>query len=248
VTSRAFNLASDCLGDYVSGSAATKQQVALSIFSLMSLESGMNFNAVSHTGPSGPGQMSGGAIIAVNQELNNIRAHLSQSENISCRKNLAAVLAKPARPYATCDQISLDENNPMRSMAYAFAYQAASRRFLDRQAFNSPIFSSVFSAELPPAQKERLMMEASAWAHNTGPAGLLNPLRAQLMDYMRNQKKISTAQDVTDFLKSLRPYLASHAHPANRSRSRITETMNYYSQIQQRMALITKEPRACLAN
>ncbi len=246
VTSRSFNLAADCLGDYVSGQENTKSQVALSVFSLMSLESGMNVNAMSNTGPGGPGQMSGGAIEAVNQELRSIREHLSRSRNNHCSQTLAKVLENPMSSSKSCDRISPNQDNPLKSMAYAFAYQGLSRRAIEKQAFSSRIFANILSEQLPVEEKERLMMEISAWSHNTGPAGILNPIRALLIKYMRTHQKIETAEDVTQFFKDLRPFLATHGHASNRGRERVTETMNYYSQIQNRMKLIAEDPRSCL--
>jgi hypothetical protein len=248
ITSKAFNLSADCLGDYVAGHEDAKGQVALSMFSLMSLESGMHVNAMSSTGPGGPGQMSGSAITAVNQELSSIQEHLAGSANPHCSNTLAKALSTPMSPTVSCDRISIHKDNPLKSMAYAFAYQAVVRRALEKQVFSSGVFRGVLSPNLPAFEKERLLMEVSAWSHNTGPAGMLNPLRGLLILYMQNSKMIESASDVDQLLKDLRLFLASHAHPANRSKSRITETMNYYKNIQSRMVSIAQEPKSCLAN
>lgn len=208
----------------------------------------MHVNATSSSGPGGPGQMSGSAIAAVNQELASLREHLAGSTNPHCSKTLAKSLSSPMSPTVSCDRIAIHKDNPLKSMAYAFAYQAITRRVLERQAFNSGIFRGVLSDSLPASERERLLMEVSAWSHNTGPAGMLNPLRGLLMFYMQNGKKVASASDVDQLLKDLRPFLASHAHPGNRSKSRITETMNYYKNIQTRMASIAQEPKSCLTN
>ncbi|MEZ0390622.1 MAG: hypothetical protein ACAH59_00300 [Pseudobdellovibrionaceae bacterium] len=255
ITSKAFNLAADCLGDYVAGSESGKGQAALSIFSFMAQESGMHVNARSSTGAGGPGQMTGGAINAVNQDMRNIKRHLENSKNPNCSQTLARALKNPLSTRgASCDRIRLDDGNPMKSMAYAFAYQAINRRVLDNVVFDEALFGKVISDELPKTQKDRLMMELSAWSHNTGPAGMTGtrsrpgPLIAQLRSYASRRAQLKTKSDVDQFMTGLKDYMRRYAHPANSSASRVRETSNYYENIQKKMKMITQEAQSCLAN
>lgn len=254
MTSKSFNLAAECLGDYVAGSSQGKAQAALSVFAFMAQESGMHVNARSNTGAGGPGQMTGGAIAEVNKDLRNIRRHLAKSNNPNCSQVLTKALETPLTTRAeACDRLSVQKDNPIKSMAYAFAYQAFIRRSLSKVVFDEDIFGSVLSPELPREQRDRLMMELSAWSHNTGPTGMTGtyrragPLIALLRHYAQNKYSVKTEEDVSQFMAGLKPFMRTHAHPANSSPGRYLETGNYYENIQKKMKLITQEPKSCLA-
>jgi hypothetical protein len=249
LTAKSFNLVADCMGDYVAGSATGKNQAALSIFAFMAQESGMHVNARSQTGAGGPGQMTGGAIEAVNKNLRNIKNHLNQNSNPLCQSVLGKVLEKPLTTQAdACDRRALNQDNPMKNIAYAFAYQEISRRILTDRLFDDSLFGRVLSEQLPAEEKDRLMMELSAWAHNTGPAGMERPLSFLLRYYVGRNIKVANRADIDKLFVDLRSFMQSHPHPANSSRGRYLETANYYANIQKRMKNISEEPRLCLAN
>lgn len=249
VTAKSFNLVADCLGDHVAGSNTGKNQAALSIFAFMAQESGMHVNARSGTGAGGPGQMTGGAVTAVNKNLTNIKNHLKNHPNSMCSTVLEKVLEKPLKPTANaCDRRSINEDNPLKNMAYTFAYQGITRKMLENTIFDEALFGRVVSSKLPAEEKDRLMMELSSWAHNTGPAGMSYPLSFLMRHYVQNKKTVSTAEDVDQLFKTLRSFMQTHAHPANRTPGRYLETANYYNNIQKKMKNITQEPRLCLAN
>lgn len=267
VTSKAFNLSADCLGDYVVGypvgsfgpfkDGATaskavegrniiisaKQQAALSIFSFMAQESGMHINAQSYRGAGGPGQMTQGAVADVNNDLKNIRTHLmSRSDNPSCAKVLLPALQKPFMAQGqSCDR--KDAKNILQSMAYTFAYQAFIRRTLEDTVFDKNVFGRLLSKELSVQEKDRFMMELSAWAHNTGAGGMTKPLAALMTRYTREGRKIKNSDEVDRFLKELSPEVYKH------SPSYASEHANYYQNIQRKMAEISPGGKAaCLAN
>ncbi len=274
ITSKAFNLVADCMGDYVvggfddnddsnnnTGSAAMnaiqarllqkKQQAALSVFAFMAQESGMHANAQSATGAGGPGQMTGPAIEAVNEDLRNIRNHLEMKNNPKCSQVLNNALKRPlSMTGAACDR--KNPENVIKSMAYAFGYQAVVRRYFEATVFghfknqrkgNGALFDNVLDENLPPAERDRMMMEISAWAHNTGPGGLKRPMVALLTRYKANRQKLRTAEDIDEFLRKMAP-LVGDANPARRR-----ETSNYYRNIQEKMKSIAPGGRnSCLAN
>ncbi len=266
-TSKAFNLVAECLGDYVVGYdtrnappfkdgvdakaversksvlRSAKQQAALSIFSFMAQESGMHINAQSGTGAGGPGQMTGPAIETVNNELGKLRAHLDQNKsNPYCSTVLKSALQKPlAKLEAACDR--KNPQNILQAMSYAFAYQGFIRRHLEDTVFERRVFGKLISTELPIEEKDRFMMEVTAWAHNTGPGGMARPLAALLTKYTREGKLLKSSQDIDQFLRELSPVVGDF-NPNRRA-----ETSNYYKKIQEQMKNISPGGRnACLAN
>ncbi|MGZ5278911.1 MAG: hypothetical protein ACXWC9_03155 [Pseudobdellovibrionaceae bacterium] len=268
VTSKSFNLVADCMGDYVvggfEGSASFlagpatadavltkrqtdlengKRQAALSVFAFMAQESGMHINAQSSTGAGGPGQMTGPAIDSVNKDLKNIRTHLqAKIHNPKCSAVLLHALEKPlVEDRAACDRKS--PQNQIKAMAYAFAYQAYIRRHLEETVFEERLFGRVVAKDLPRTERDRLMMEVSAWAHNTGEGGMARPLAALLSIYKQHGKTIKTADDIDKFLKNLAPVVSRF------NSKRPKETGNYYKNIQTKMKQITSGGRlSCLAN
>jgi len=269
VTSKSFNLVADCMGDYVvrgtveqsspllagqvtADSVMTKNQIdlengkrqaALSVFAFMAQESGMHINAQSGTGAGGPGQMTGPAIDSVNKDLKNIRAHLqAKINNPKCSSVLLHALEKPlVEDRAACDRKA--PQNQIKAMAYAFAYQAYIRRHLEETVFEERLFGRVVGAELPRTERDRLMMEVSAWAHNTGEGGMQRPLAALLSIYKQQGKTIKTADDIDKFLKNLAPVVSRF------NSKRPKETGNYYKNILTKMKQITPGGRlSCLAN
>lgn len=266
-TAKAFNLVAECLGDYVVGYdsatmppvredfeskalqtnrailAAAKQQAALSIFSFMAQESGMHINAQSGTGAGGPGQMTGPAIETVNNDLKNIRAHLQQNKsNPYCSSTLLRALDKPlSQVQAACDR--KNPENILQTFSYTFAYQRFIRRHLEDTVFEKRVFGKLVSTELSIQEKDRFMMELTAWAHNTGPGGMARPLAELLKTYSQNGQKIRNASDIDRFLIELSPVVGSF------NSSRRAETANYYNKIQEKMKSISPGGRdACLAN
>jgi hypothetical protein len=266
LTSKAFNLVADCLGDYVVGYnsrtvpptipgvsskavensqnvvRSAKQQAALSIFSFMAQESGMHINAQSGRGAGGPGQMTGDAIESVNNDLKKIRQHLDEKkDNPHCSSTLKNALARPLSTLgAACDRKRPE--NILQSMSYAFAYQAFIRRHLEQTVFEKRVFGKLISTDLPVMEKDRFMMEVTAWAHNTGPGGMSRPLAALLTRYTREGRSIRTAADIDLFLKELSP-IVGEFNPSRRG-----ETSQYYRNIQKQIENISPGGRnACLA-
>jgi hypothetical protein len=157
-------------------------------------------------------------------------------------------MSKPMTGRAgACDRISLREDNPMKNMAYTFAYQTLLRRHLSDIIFDEYAFGRILSKQLPVEQKDRLMMDLSTIAHNSGSGGLKTPLFSYLEYYRRQNFKIETKEDVDRFLLGLRPYMYMHPASANSSLRRREETSRYYEKIQNKLKTITQEPRSCLA-
>lgn len=245
---KSFNSVATCLSDYVGGRNNTKDQVTTSMFSLMSLESGLHINAVSGTGAGGPGQLTYDAITGVNSNLGAVRDHLAKSQNPLCSQTLLRVLQSPmnANRLQACDRIALSDNNPLKNMLYTFAFQASQRRYIESRFFDTKTFEGLLSTSLPASERSRLMMSLSMWSHNTGAAGLSTPLRALFVRYMRQGKAIRTAQDVSQLLVDLKTAMVNYSHPANARRT--SETSRFFQAIQDRVALITPEVKSCLAN
>lgn len=248
LVSKSFNAVANCLGDFVSGSKTTKSEASLMLFSLLSLESGLNTNAVSPTGAAGPGQMTSSAITAVNKFLPNVRDFLSQSENPQCSEVLAKVIDTPMNSSRSrsCDRISLHKENPLKNLIYTFALQSLTRKFVNEE-FERRTYANLLDSNLSSLEKERLLSSLAAWSHNTGVAGMIIPLRVLLSKYVRSGQKISTASDVTKFLKELSPVMKNHPHGDNSSSGRRRETSKFFSNVNNRMKSITSEPTSCLA-
>lgn len=209
VTANSFNAVADCLGDYVSGSAETKREAALAVFSLTTLESGLHANAMSPTGAGGIGQFTNVAIADVNSRLKNIRAQQAKSSNPVCNQVLMKVLNEPmtASSAKTCDRLALSKNNPLKNMIYTFAYQGSQRKYLEETALKSRIFSGVLSADLPASERVTLASMVTIWSHNTGPGGMKVPLTAMMTEYLQARKSVKTAADVDQFLLEIFKWL-----------------------------------------
>ncbi len=247
LTAKSFNAVANCLGDFVTGSETTKAEASLMIFALTAHESGMQNNIVSQSGAGGIGQMVGGAIDAVNTQLENVKAHLRASSNPQCSGALLKALDSPmvSRRSQLCERLSISEGNPLKNIIYTFALQSLKRKHVDG-IFEGRIFSGVLSTHLSALEKERLLMSLTAWAHNTGAGGMAVPLRVLLSRYLQAGKKIATAKDVDQFLKDLAPVMRSHPHHLNRRRT--GETSAFYRKVTARMSEITTEANSCLAN
>jgi hypothetical protein len=232
-----------------------KQQAALSVFAFMAQESGMHINAQSGTGAGGPGQMTGPAIESVNSSLRNIRAHLEAKAvlNPKCSQVLLPALKKPlVQTGAACDRKSPE--NVIKAMAYAFGYQGFVREHLETTVFGGNIYkraksrgqllySNVLGESLQTVERDRFMMEISAWAHNTGQGGMQRPVVALLQAYKTSGRKLNSGADVDRFLKELSTVVGNH----NPNRPR--ETSQYYNNIQAKMKSIAPGGRmSCLAN
>lgn len=250
VTAKSFNLVADCMADLISGSPANKSETALALFSLTSWESGLHMNAVSPTGAGGIGQFTGAAIESVNQRLKGIQEHLKKSANPLCSNTLAQVMSTPMSSTGnqSCDRIAVSKDNPLKNMAYTFAFQAAQRKMIEENVLNSSVFSDVLSKDLPSNEKERLAMSLSIWSHNTGSAGMTTPLRAQMMEYLRSKKSIKNGEDVSKFLKEMETSMAKFPNSGNATQARVLETSRFFRSIQERVSVIAKEPRSCIVN
>lgn len=245
--SKSFNLSADCFGDLHGENESAKQQSALAIFSLMAQESGMHMNVVSPSGAAGVGQLTNDAINEVNSNRASIQKKLkSISGNPNCSRILSPIFNKPMSTNKLCDRIGTSGGNPLKNIAYSFAYQNIVRSTLDRARFGSLTFKDVVSPNLDPAEEARLKSSLVAWGHNTGPGGLLRPLGYLMRHYSRTGKSIRNAKDVDQFLSQLSVYMRTHPHSAN-SRRR-AETSNYFKRIQSKVREITKEPKSCLVN
>jgi hypothetical protein len=211
----------------------------------MAQESGMHMNVISPSGAAGAGQLTNDAIIDVNQHMKGIRKNLESSNNPDCSQVLSKAFIKPMKSGGICDRIGVYQDNPLRNMAYSFAYQKIVHDSLSVAFFENAAFSDIFKS-LPAEESARLKYALVSWGHNTGPAGLKTPLAALLRDYVRKDKTVRTKADVDQFLSDLAVFNWSHPHPANSHRTR--ETSQYYSNIQTKMKKVTTEPRSCLAN
>jgi hypothetical protein len=263
VTAKSFNAVADCLGDFASGSASSKIETSLEIFSLMAHESGLHANAVSTTGAGGVGQLTQDAITEVNQFLPSIISHLNKKSDPVCSQSLSNILKTPlsGKKSQSCERIELSKDNPLKNMLYSFAYQGINRISIESKIFDSKTFENVISSQLPDSERERLITSITAWSHNTGRGVMLVPLRSQMVNYLRNKKQVSNADDVDQFLKDMKSSMSKYSYyndelnskstsesKKRKLRKRISETANYFQNIQSRMATIAQEPRSCLAN
>ncbi len=250
-TSKSFNLAADCLGDFLIAKSLSgglddrtreivKKQTSLSVFSLMAQESGMHINAVSSTGSAGPGQMTPGAIQDVNQNISRIKNHLTNSKNPSCKNTLMTDLQK-LNSGEKCERISPEKM--LSAMFYPFAYQALINEYLDKSIFSADRFKGIISDQLPVDQLTLFKTRLAAWGHNTGPNGIKVPIQNLLASYRTKGKTISNKQDIDNFFKELKPYVAR----ANRKRQK--ETSQYFGKIQDKVKIIAPTGvESCLAH
>jgi hypothetical protein len=101
----------------------------------------------------------------------------------------------------------------------------------------------VLGESLQTVERDRFMMEISAWAHNTGQGGMQRPVVALLQAYKTSGRKLNSGADVDRFLKELSTVVGNH----NPNRPR--ETSQYYNNIQAKMKSIAPGGRmSCLAN
>ncbi len=233
ITSKSFNLAADCFGSLRGYSDSSKKQMALSIFSLMAQESGMHVNVLSQTNAGGPGQFTGQAISAINGQLKNIRSQLAASSNPLCSQVLAKALETPMSATNTCDRIAVSKDNPLKNIAYTFAYQNLMASSLDSAYFKSQTFIGLVS-KLSAEQAARLKFSLAAWAHNTGPGGMQGALQRMLRESVRQGKILQSKLDVDHFLDSLKKYMPTHENKA------------FFSNIQNKVSNL--ELTSCLVN
>lgn len=253
-TAKSFNAVSDCLAGYVADSSdpEIKRVTALSIFTMINVESGFHVNALSPTGAGGPGQFTQPAIDTVNQNMQDLKEYLAKSDNPLCNNTLAKVLNHPmdGRPSKSCERINLSDNNPLRNMMYIFAYQASLRRGLNG-LFDNPAYQDVISS-LSPKLREAFLSGLMTWSHNTGPAGMETPLRHLLRASVQQKVHLSSKEDVASFMTTLAKDMRLYPHSANSSSARRRETSIYYPSISSRMMTIGRQisggVRGCFIN
>jgi hypothetical protein len=260
LTRASFEKVAQCLGDYLSESNETSptekannklglskpaEDSMLSMFELMSWESGLHTNARAKVtrnkegkiiagGSGGSGQLTQGAIDAVNKnELALMCRHLSNKGD-SC-KDLKTTLETPmkAKFSQSCDRLSLSSGNPMKNMAYAVAYQKQSRRFIRNARIKSAPFKDVF-ASLSGSDEDYLERNLAMWAHNTGDAPIQKALQAYLR--LNPNARLRTRADVDKLFKGLVEYMAPHV----KNRFNPKEPLGFYSKIQSHFKQIEK--------
>ena len=235
ITAKSFNLAADCFGSLNGNSEVSKRQLALSVFSLMAQESGMHLNVSSPTGAGGPGQLTAPAIAEVNKNLKGLKNQLSQASNPMCKQVLVSALEQQMDSKKTCDRIGIAKENPLKNIAYSFAYQNLIAKSLTAAYLDSKTYKNLTSS-LSEEESARLKFSLAGWGHNTGPGGLQSALRGLLRDYVRGNKSLHSKQDVDQLLSDLKHYMHK------------SENRFYHENIRAKLSAITKEPSSCLAN
>lgn len=259
LTRASFEKVAECLGDYLSEQKGTASDGAvnklhlsksaeesmLSMFQLMSWESGLHVNARAKVirnkagkiiagGSGGTGQLTQGAIDSVNRnELARMKTHLA-TKGASCGVLQTALEAPMKSKFSqSCDRLSLSSGNPMKNMAYAIAYQKQSRRFIRASRIDSATFKDVF-AGLDGNDRDYLERNLAMWAHNSGDY----PIQKGLQSYLRHNPtaRLNSKDDVDKMLKTLVGYMG----PYVKNRYNPNEPLKFYEKIQNRFKQIEK--------
>lgn len=249
-----FDLVSSCLKDYLAPQSKFSQiansdlksiqdRNILSVFSLLTQESGLHFNAMSPSGAGGLGQLTEDGLNAVEKsQISDIKAFLTRPESSILCKNLSRVYLNPGILPRTdydynCDRISVTRGQPVVGLIYVYGHIKLSEdevnRFLNK---NDGKYRQRFN--LSEVEMDRLVTALSLWSHNTGAMGLLTP-----MTYLiRNKYSKKKVTNVDLFIDELKKYMGTHS--ISRSRRRVLETQGYYSEI---LKIQNRSGAKCLA-
>lgn len=224
-----FDAAGDCLGDYLSGNAKTAKASMIELFGLLSVESGLHFNARSQVfsctavdvengrcqsvgeakagGAGGIGQLTQGAIQAINnQELKLMKDHLDQKSTNPVCKLLRSQLDTPMKDNFnySCDRISLSKGSPLKNLMYSIAHQKAERSSISLNRMSQGRYATIFGG-LNEADKDYLVRQLSIWSHNTGQHALSQALQNYVRNYLGQSLK--SKADIENFLENMRFYM-----------------------------------------
>lgn len=225
LVANSFDVASQCLKDYLNdGDLKSQLQDVRSVYSLINIESGFHINAFSPTGAGGIGQFTANAISSVNtREFNQMRTHLLNSNNPLCHQLANDILAKPMTSLysKSCERISIHEGNPLKNMAYTFAYLKIAKESLQETLFDHPRYARKFN--LSDEDLDKVKRALMIWSHNAGPAGTWTPAKALLNSKYRHRQVTNAEQFILEMRTAMQKFPAS----ANRSRARRVETARY---------------------
>lgn len=160
-----------CMKDFPSSPNSSYVDTLSEMLGLFSVESGLQFSAVSPTGAKGIGQLTGVAIEDVNERYfgkkNNLKEYLESHEDGRC-KNLALVLAPPYSSKGNaCEKVSLKDGNPAKNLLYSFAYRKIQEGYV-RNSFKSKSRKDAFAT---PELYEKFIQKSITWSYNTGAGG-----------------------------------------------------------------------------
>jgi len=241
----------DCLTPFMtdSNSQESKGILSHSVFSLLAFESGFHMNAVSPTGASGIGQLTGPAVQHINHILWPKMMNAIQSSTEPSCQAIAKTHPQPydGRKSLRCEMISADEGNPLRNLLYTFAYQKAVRDDINSGLRSLHADNAGVQAlqKASPEFHERLLEAITIWGHNTGPAGIRMPFKYLLTSSQGRQ--LIEKEDLPGFLKALQPIVETyHRDHLHVSEQRAKEASHFMGGIESRLKVINQ--RAGAAN
>lgn len=181
-----------CMRDFPSTPNSSYAETLSEMLGLFSVESGLQFSAVSPSGAKGIGQLTGIAIEDVNEryfgEKNNLKNYLESHEDGRC-KNLAEVLTPPySSSENACEKMSLKDGNPAKNLLYSFAYRKIQEGYV-RNSFKSKSRKEAFAT---PELYEKFIQKSITWSYNTGAGGYA--VRAKMV--LDEVKKVNTESDL----------------------------------------------------
>ncbi len=234
----------DCLSSFMNESDDEVQKNILEkdMFSMISLESGFNLNAVSSTGVTGVGQLCQAAVKHVNNtSWKDMIASINSSSKSSCK----AIAKMGPKRFAgdgrhRCEMISPEEGNPLNNLLYTFGYQQYVRKQVSSaiSSLNKSSKGKVAFTNASESFRTKLISQVAVWGHNTGPGGIRSPLK-YLMSSSQGQKLIKK-EDMPGFLKALQGYVASYQRHYHARQRRVTEASSYMKNIKTRLAQINQ--------